>query len=239
MQFIIYEDDKKFIERYQSVILKLMGSSNLNYLITVIDHFDHQQQKILEKLEGSKIYILDIEVPGKTGIDLAREIRKKGDWTSPIIVVTSHEEFLTVGYTAKILMLDFISKNSDIKSQLYDTLTVALDIISPQQNFCFFAKGEMYQIPYQDILYIEKNINDNTSTIVTITHQYSIRKTIQAIEKELSTGPFLKTHRSFLVNLKNIKHVDFEKGTITFCNQKTALLSRSNKRHLKDVMGEM
>lgn len=237
MEFIIYEDDKEFINCYKKVILQLMGSSSINYKIIEIDHFDDGQRKILSKIQGNKIYILDVEVPGKTGIDLAREIRKTGDWISPIIVVTSHEEFQSVGYTAKILMLDFISKKEGMKQKLYEALTIALEMISPDKNLCFLTKGEMFQIPHQDILYIEKNLNDNASSIHTKDTVYSVRKTIQTLEAELVDGPFVKTHRSFLVNLKNIRHVDFDKGIITFNNNKTALLSRSNKKKLKEIMG--
>lgn len=237
MNFIIYEDEIKFIQYYKNIIHKLMGSSNLNYKIIVIDKFDDKAQKCICETVGNKIYILDIEVPGKTGIDLARKIRNNGDWISPIIVVTSHEEFKSVGYTAKILMLDFISKNENIEKNLYESLQIALEINSQKKNLCIMVHGEMYQIPYQDILYIEKNINDNFSTIVTKTKNYQIRKTISKLESDFENdSSFIKTHRSFLVNIKNIEYIDFENGIIFFNNKKTALISRANKKKLKERM---
>ena len=110
MNFIIYEDENKYIEKYKKIIRKLLGPLDLNYKIIEIKEYNESSKEIINNTEGSKIYILDIEVTGKNGLDLARRIRKTGDWTSPIIIVTSHEEFKNVGYTAKILMLNFISK---------------------------------------------------------------------------------------------------------------------------------
>lgn len=238
MNFIIYEDEEQFIKRYENVILKIMAQTNLNYKIIRYTEYDTNIHNELSILDGKKIYILDIEVPGKNGIELAREIRKKGDWESPIIIVTSHNEFKNVGYTGKILMLDFIEKSSNVEHNLNEALSIAFDIIEEKKTICFVIRGEMYQIPYQDIFYIEKNLNDNSCFIVTNDNEYEIRETIQNLETQLSAERnFIKTHRSFLVNTKNITHVDLEQGKIEFPNKKFALVSRSNKKKLKERMG--
>ena len=235
MNFIIYEDEKDYAKRYKNAINKLLVSTNLKYKIIEISEYTNKTEEELEKIEGNKCFILDIEVPGKTGLELARNIRKKGDWTSPIIIITSHEEFKTVGYTGKILMLNFISKAEDLEKQLIDSLETALEINMANKSLCYSNKGELFYIPYQDILYIEKSLNDNTSNIVTKSHMYNIRKTIKELEEELSnTIDFIKTHRSCIVNIKNIKHIDFENNIIKFANKETNLISRTHKKGLKE-----
>lgn len=237
MNFIIYEDEVRFRDIYKKVIMKLMGHNNYYYNIIEFKSFNDKLHQKLQKIENNKIYILDIEVEGKTGIELAREIRKLGDWTSPIIIVTNHEEFKNVGFTKKILMLDFISKNDNIEKNLYDALLIALEINSSKKSFCFQKQGEIFQIPYQDILYIEKNINDNIANIITKNESYQIRDTIQNLENHFSDSEFFfKSHRSYIVNIKNIKYINFEQGEINFSNDGKALLSRSNKKKLKDKM---
>ena len=73
--------------------------------------------------------------------------------------------------------------------------------------------------------------------IVTKGDSYQIRETIQNLEKEFSDSEFFfKSHRSYLVNLKNIKHVNFDDGEIDFPNDGKALLSRANKKKLKEKM---
>lgn len=240
MNFIIYEDEKEYVKRYKNVIYKMLGPTIINFDIIEFNEFNSNTQKELDNIDGNKIYILDIEVTGKNGLELARNIRKSGDWTSPIIIVTSHEEFKTVGYTGKILMLNFISKNSELEKDLYDTLELALEINMAKKSLCYTNKGEMYHIPHQDILYVEKSLNDNTSIIVTKNKTYNIRKTIKELEKTLCEDRhFIKTHRSCIVNLKHVECVDFENNIISFVNKKIDLLSRTHKKNLKARMREV
>ena len=130
-------------------------------------------------------------------------------------------------------MLDFISKREDLKKSLYDALIIALKINSSKECFCFTIKSEIYQIPYDDILYIEKSLNNNSSILVTTKNKYVFRKTISKLEKELNND-FVKTHRSCIVNTKNITKIDFENNLIYFNDKYINLLSRNNKKILKE-----
>lgn len=240
MNFIVYEDEKEYVSKYKKAICKLLGSTTLNYKIIEISEYNEENKNKMDKIDGNRIYILDIEVPGKNGLELARNIRKSGDWSSPIVIVTSHNEFKTVGYTGKILMLNFISKSENLEKSLFETLEVALEINMANKTLCYTNKGELYQISYQDILYIEKSLNDNICYVVTKNNIYTIRKTIKELEIQLSEDRnFVKTHRSCIVNLKNIKYIDFENNKIVFVNKEIDLLSRSNKKFLKDRMKEI
>ena len=237
MNFILYEDDMQYVIIYKEVINSLMGYSNLNYKTTVISKWEDNTKELFDNLDGNKIYILDIEVEGKNGLDVARMIRDEGDWISPIIMVTSHEKFKTVGYTSKVLMLDFILKRDNLKDNLFEALRVALKINGIRKTYSFLHKGEAYQIPYDDILYIEKNLNDNCSCIVTKREEFVIRKSIVNIEKELEGTTFYKSHRSCLINIDNVRHIDFDNGVIFFDEKATNLLSRANKPKLKRILG--
>ena len=237
MNFIIYEDAKEYSTKYKNVIHKLLGPTTLNYKIIEINEYNDKAKKELDKIDGNKIYILDIEVPGKNGLELARKIRQNDDWISPIIIVTSHEEFKLVGYTAKILMLNFITKKEKLEEDLFETLEVALEINMSKKSLCYTSKGDLYHIPYADILYIEKSLNGNVCNVVTKNNVYNIRNTIIDLEEKLSDDiHFVKTHRSCIVNLKNIKYIDFENNIISFGNKETDLLSRKHKKYLKERM---
>ena len=62
-----------------------------------------------------------------------------------------------------------------------------------------------------------------------------IRETIQHLEKELCKNyRFMKTHRSCIVNLNKITSVDLSNNTISFTNKKISLISRNNKKALKE-----
>lgn len=240
MNFILYEEDAVFISSYEEVINKLMAKSKMDYKIHKITEYKNNiTMPYIANITGSKVYILDVEVPGKNGIDLARSIRKSGDWTSPIIIVTSHDEFKVVGFTGKILMLDFISKDKLLKKNLSDTLKLALEIIDNKPTYNFSYKGDYFSLPYDDIIYFEKNLRDNSSIVVCENEDYMVRKTISEIEDELIDTKFFKTHRSCIVNLNKIKKINYDDGIIYFNGFKIDLLSRSNKKILKEKMAQL
>ena len=236
INFIIYEDNKKWQEYYKNCILKIIGQNNLKYNILIFEKYEKSLDEKLNNLIGKKIYLLDLKVPGKSGLDLARNIRTSGDWFSPIIIVTFHNHFKNEGYTSKILMLDFIVKNENINEQITSSLKLALKINESQLSFNFTINHELYQIPYNDIFYFEKNKNDNYTNIITKTKSYKIKKSIKELSHKFENISFLfKTHQSCIVNLNNILKVDFTNHTIYFSPPiKTQLLSRENKKYLKE-----
>ena len=237
INFIIYEDDKEFRKLYISVILKIIGSKKNAYKIIEIDKFDKNTMSKIEKLVGKNIYILDIEVPGKSGLDLAREIRSNGDWQSQMIVVTSHEQMKNTTLTSKMLMLDFISKYYDMEDSLKESIKLSLDILNQHKSLNFQSNGELYQIPYNDILYIEKNVDNSYSTIVTKNENIETKKLIGAIEDELIDDKrFFRTHRSCIVNLDNITSIELRENIIHFGKKETNLLSREKKTELKQIL---
>ena len=237
INFIIYEDQKEFREIYISAILKIIGSKNNAYKIIEIDKYDKTTLPKIQKLVGKNIYILDIEVPGKSGLDLAREIRNNGDWQSQMIVVTSHEQMKNTTLTSKMLMLDFISKYYDMEESLKESIKLSLDILNFHKSLNFQSNGELYQIPYNDILYIEKNVDNPYSTIVTKNENIETKRLIGTIENELIEDKrFFRTHRSCIVNLDNITSIELRENIIHFGKKETNLLSREKKAELKQIL---
>ncbi len=236
MNFVVYEKKVQFVEIYKHIIAKLMVSTNLNYQIIEVSSFDSETKNKLLNLDGHNIYILDIDMMDKSGIDVAREIRSSDDWSSPIILMTN-KKGNAIGNISKILMLDLIAKDEFFIDKLHSALVVALQIVNQKKSFCFITRGELYQLPHQDILYVEKCLNNNLSYIVTKSKKYPIRQTIQYLEGVLKNDlNFFKSHRSFIVNLLNIKNINFETGIINFGENRQALLSRSNKKIIKEKL---
>lgn len=240
INFIIYEDEKKFREKYVSIILKIVGSMKIAYRIIEFDKYEKNTLSKIKNLVGKKIFILDIEVPGKSGLDLAREIRNSGDWKSPMIIVTTHEQLKNAAFTSRMLMLDFISKFYNCENSLNETLQLTFDIIESNPSLNFQYNGELYQIPYEDILFIEKNVDDMYSTVVTRVEKIKVRRMIGNVEEELSKDPrFFRTHRSCIVNIDNITSVELRECIMHFGDIETPLLSRDKKRELKIRLGKV
>ncbi len=234
LNFIIYEDQKVMSELYQNVIHQFIGQKKECYHIIHISEFNESSKRKLISLEGRKIYILDVKVPGKSGFDFAREIRFSGDWISQIIIISAFDYFKHHAFTGKMLALDFISKKENVSTRLRETLELAYQISTTNRFFSFQHNGELFHLPYHDILYFAKNLNDNYTSIVTNKNTYKVKKSILQIERILENDlRFLKTHQSCIVNLHNIQSVNLSNQVISFGEKKINLLSREHKKELK------
>ena len=91
INFIICDDVKKYREMAEKVIDAYMMKNKVEYKTHLFEDYDNSFMKIVESKLSFKIYILDIETPSKSGIDIARYIRNK-DVDSVLIFLTGHQE---------------------------------------------------------------------------------------------------------------------------------------------------
>lgn len=237
INIIIYEDEKKYREKYISTVLKVIGKTHYAYKIIEIDKYDNNFINTVSKLTGKKIFILDIEVPGMSGLDIAKDIRRSGDWNSQIIISSTHEQLKSIMITGRLLILDFISKYYNLEEELKEVLELALKISNNHKSLNFQYNGEIFQIPYDEILYIEKNNKDNNSTVVTKSKKIELNKKLCVLEKDLDSNYFFRTHRSCIVNINNITNIKLKDNIICFNKQEINLLSREKKNELKQLIG--
>ena len=92
---------------------------------------------------------------------------------------------------------------------------------------------------YKEINYIEKEQLQNRCIIHLVNkEEKTVSKTILTIKKELSPM-FFQSHKSCLVNLDNIKYIDYAKYTIYFKNgESTNLLSFEARKELRKLVGD-
>lgn len=237
LNFVIYEDEERIRNIYKNIIHNIFASNNNAYRIYEFEKYDETFIESMKKISGKKIFLLDIEVPGKTGIELAREIRKSGDWLSQLILITSHQEFRNNNIMSRILMLDFISKCKDLEKDLKKSIVVAYDILYSDKTVSIKQNGEIYKIRYNEILYIEKTLNDNYITIYTKEDALSMKCSINSFQTFLEGDPrFMKIHRSCIVNLNNIKRYDIVNNIVKFENYSIDLVARNKKKELKEKL---
>ena len=143
INFILYEDERKFRDLYYSVIFNYFRESKIAYEVTEISKYTEDTPKILDNVGDNKIYIIDIEVPGKSGLDLAREIRNNGDWKSQIIIVTTHDNLKDYDMLSEMLTLAFISKFYDVEKKLTEKIAKAYEIVTSDKMIDYQRKGKL------------------------------------------------------------------------------------------------
>ncbi len=228
--FVIYEKEKNTEVAFKKIISNLMTNVKEKYEIHTFTNPTHEMEKMIQ-CSGKKIYLLNKEL---NGLNMAKQIRDLGDWHSPIILLTNEEATENLK-NRKLLTLDTINIKEMNKQQIIADIKLALHILKQHPSFKFFYNNEYYQIPYDDILYFEKDLNNNYVSIVTTDTTYRIKESIKKIElKLINKSFFFKTHQSCIVNLQKIIKIDFKANIIYFKKIKTNLLSRNKKKELKE-----
>lgn len=214
VSFIICDDNKKINQSINEIVDQTMMKNKIPYRKMSFLDYNAEFMHVMNDKLPNKIYILDIETPTTSGIDIVRRIREK-DFNSIIIFLTSHDE---LGYTIlkqEFMFLAFICKFDDYKNKLAQAIKKALQIVGQKRILNINDKGVVYNIPMDDILYITRDSVDRKCVIKTEYTEFRVNKSLTAIFDELS-DKFKYSHRACIVNMKRVRIIDKKNKEIVF-----------------------
>lgn len=216
VNFIVCDDNKAICENIVRIINRIMMKNKLEYKIHSYYDYDKKFMKIINNKMSNKIYILDIETPSASGIDIVRKIREI-DVDSIIIFLTSHDELGYVILKQEFLFLSFICKFDDYENKLKISIKKALEMIGQKQVLNILDHNSIYTIPLKDILYITRDSVDRKIIVITDYSEFKMNRSLNDIYNELNDD-FVFSHRSCIVNKDRIRKIDKKNNTILFDN---------------------
>ena len=83
-----------------------------------------------------------------------------------------------------------------------------------------------------EIVYVE-GMRDHQYIVMEDGERVDVRMTLGELEEKLLQFDIVRTHKSFLVNLKYVRRIDVSE--IVLSNDQMVLLSRSKSREIKDI----
>ena len=166
------------------------------------------------------IYFLDIDMPGKDGITLAKEIHNRYP-AAIIIFVSNYDEFVYDCFEANPFR--FMRKNifeASISKVIKDTLKKVEEL---HQYLFIESKKCIHRLLQREICYIEKI--DAKLHIKMADHQeFECRFSIKEMQKQMNEKYFVQIYPSVLVNVMQIEQ--FSKNTIVLRNGEKLPVSR-------------
>lgn len=220
INFIICDDVKQYREMVEHIVASYMMKNKLEYKTHVFEDYNSDFIKIVESKLPFKVYILDIETPTKSGIDIARIIRIK-DVDSVLIFLTGHQELGHIVMKNDFLFLSYINKFDDCENRLIKSLDKALQMFKIRSVIRFKYNGVVYTIPQDDILYITRDSVERKCVIITDYNEFKVGKNLAELE-ELLNDNFIKTHRACLMNTKRIMSFSKTQKEVVFDNGMTS-----------------
>lgn len=192
MKIALCDDELKILEEIASFIKKEFPGNQIKTFSS--------GQAFLDDGDKPDLLLLDIDMPGLNGMELAAALASEKSQTL-IVFVTAHDELVYDSF--KYHPFAFVRKK-----YLLEELTSVLndckkEIESRNKHFIFQSSSQTVNLALIDIIYFEGQAN--YLAIHTSNGIYKMRSTMAAVEEELKSSGFLRIHKGFLINLEHIR----------------------------------
>lgn len=171
-------------------------------LLAQIHVFESAEQFLFQYAEEKDfdILLLDIEMGGMNGVELARKIRRDNRELQ-IIFITGYMEYIAEGYDVEAL-------HYLLKPVTGEKLAGVLDrgierLKSKRKSLLLNIGDETVRVPLYEIRYLE--VCKNYVTIHS-GEDYTVKRTLAQLEQQLDEA-FARTGRSYIVNLQYVKKI--------------------------------
>ncbi len=227
IKIAICDDEKEQLEYLGGIIKKWSDTMSVTCSLSLFEsaeefwfaygknHFD--------------IAVLDIQMSGQNGLELAKQLRKLNDKIS-IIFVTGISDYIGEGYN--VYAVNYLLKPID-ENRLFEALSAAAarSNHADDKKVLFESDGETIAVYEDEIEYIEAF--SHSTSLFTDSEVLEVKSGINSVMEKLSAGKFVKCHRSYGVNLKYVKLI--KKYEILLDNGKTVPVSRRMYNDVNDA----
>jgi DNA-binding LytR/AlgR family response regulator len=167
----------------------------------------HSALELLETMRTKRfdMLLLDILMPGLSGMDAAKEIRFS-DREIPIIFLTSSREFAVESY--RVGAEDYIVKPAR-KDEVFPSLDKQLTRFAQEEDYVALKIGSgIVKLLFSQIVYVE--VTNRTIQFILVNGE--VREAygyLSDYEDNLLSDPyFFKPHRSYLINMRQVTELD-------------------------------
>ncbi len=178
------------------------------------------------------LILLDIEMPGISGMEIPQRIKKFLP-NVKIIFVTSHTEYAIDAFELSIFR--YVPKNN-LETKLAAAVTDAARLIELEagQEYAICTANRMEKIPCRDIFYIRRD--GKNACIVSNTGTAKVRKSLQQVFTELNTPEFIFIDRGYIVNIIHIMKICDSMALLK--NGEQLPISRSHLQEVKQQINQ-
>lgn len=223
MKAIIVDDEPGGIRALQKMLAQHCPQVQVTAVCT--DAFTAREK--IEELQPDLVF-LDIQMPGKTGLDLLAEIN---DRFFQIIFVTAHNEYIlkALQFSAADYLLKPVDEDRLVEAvkrasaktnagKPAEQESVLLHNIAKADNpsemrLCLPTLKGFIVVKLEDIVYCEA---ERSYTLFHLAGKKSVlvSKPLFDYENLLQTASFLRIHKSFMINLLHVKEYQRGEGGI-------------------------
>lgn len=226
---VIVDDEPLALELIKSYVEKTSFLELAGSFLRASDAMNMLQQEPVDLL------FLDIQMPDITGIEAASSI---DTFRTKVVFITAFDNFALDGF--RVNAVDYLLKPIGYPDFFRSAIKVRKLIENSADSqikgsLVVRADYRLIKIKYQEILYLE-SVRDYVMIYLENGTFVKTHTTLKGIEHSLPLPPFLRVHRSFIVNLERIKVL--ERNCILFGKQRVPV-SEAYKEELMQKLNIM
>lgn len=176
----------------------------LNLVTTCADAT--QAMEVLNK-EQVDILLLDIQMPDISGMEMIKLLNNN---RVAVVLTTAYSEYAVDAFSLGVI--DYLLKPFDY-ARFVQAINKAIsykmqETQSEFSNDYIMVKADykLYKVNFEDLLYIEGQ--HEYVTFHTVTKRITALYSLKNLEETLPKDKFVRTHKSFIVSIKNIEDID-------------------------------
>ncbi len=197
MQIVVCDDEEKIRDLLKEKIQRYCFLKNVDWNVYTCVSGEALLETDLEQID---VLFLDVDMPGKNGIETAQEIRKQNQ-NMLIVFLTAYSEFVFESF--KVNAFRYLVKPLQ-EQELEESLeSIMLKLCAPEDYLNFRFQNDTYSVRYAEIIYIE-GMQDKM-WIYCQERTYRWRGRMKSLNLQLKDRGFFQIHRSYIINMSKIK----------------------------------
>ena len=229
LNFVVCDDNENMLNKFNKMFDTIFISNNIEGNIA-FSSTNPTEVLDFAKTNSVDVFVLDIQLKSTmSGIELAEKIRAFNK-DSYIIFTTGHLEYSLLAY--KLKTFDYIPKPITLE-RLEETVLRLIDDINGTPKKYIKIDNKNTLVDESEILYIKR---EGMKLIYhTTSKDYDTYSSFAKMESLLPKN-FVRCHKSFVVNLNKIVHVEPVSNTIYFSDNSSCEIGPKYKREILEVL---
>ncbi|AOT71821.1 LytR/AlgR family response regulator transcription factor [Geosporobacter ferrireducens] len=194
----ICENNVMTAKKYREMLTKISRKHNIDVNITRFSNGETLLLHTMNHPHEADIIYMDIFMEELGGIETARELRLRGCQAGIIFLSNSVEHVFDV---FDIKPVQYLVKGSTFEEKFEKVFLRAVELARQKKTkflACKFGNSKV-MIPIEDIAYIKIK-----KRLINVHHkgrEFRFYSSLEKLEKQLQDKNFIRTHRSYMVNL--------------------------------------
>ena len=235
MRIAICDDDVRFLDQFEKMIVENLEAYTTNY--EIYKFTNGASMLAIHKQAEFDVVFLDIDMPSESGLSVAREFRFYYD-SVYIVFVTNHSNYVYDSFDVQPFNYIMKSNNQAFEDKLNSVFKLLFNHMKQNKTIIIDDnKLGNISLAYKEIVFIESrkhycifHIKSRKTDLTVI----KVRKSIGDLEEELEEYDFIRVQKKYIVNLSHVISIDKNNRIVNLRNDVIVKLGPTYKQKAEE-----